>query len=217
MKDIFNGVYKYRGEFYTKNMDPGEKVYGEDTVKLDKLEYRYWDPNRSKLAAALKKGLKKLPLDKGSKVLYLGAAQGTTASHISDIVEENGIVYCVEFSERAVRDLLDVCERRVNMVPILSDARKPYEYEWIEKVDVIYQDVAQPDQIEIMKRNCSRFLKSGGWVMFAVKARAMDVTKEPKEIYKEIESELRESFGVVELMELDPFEGDHCFVLARKP
>ncbi len=216
MNEKHPGVFEDGGRFYTVNLAPGNKVYGEDIVKENGEEYREWNPNRSKLSAALKKGLSELPIKKGSKVLYLGAAQGTTPSHVSDIIRKDGVVYCVEFSERAMRDLLDVCETRSNMVPVLADARKPNEYGWVEMVDVLYQDVAQPDQIKILKRNARSFLKSGGWVMIAVKARAIDVTKEPGEIYKDIKPELEEEFEISEFIELDPFEGDHCFIVARK-
>lgn len=216
MNEISENIFKEKGNLYTRSLDPGREVYGEETVKEEGEEYREWDPNRSKLAAALKKGLKKVPLGKGEKVLYLGAAQGTTPSHVSDIVVKSGVVYCVEFSERAMRDLLGVCERRDNMVPILADARKPGDYEWVEEVDLIYQDVAQPDQIDILKRNAREFLREGGWVMLAVKARAMDVAKEPGEIYEEIKPKLEEDFEIKEYMELDPFEEDHCFIVARK-
>lgn len=216
MNEVFPNVVDKGGNFYTISMDPGQKVYGEELIEEEGEELRSWDPGRSKLAAALKKGLENFPLEQGSKVLYLGAAQGTTPSHLSDIIRENGVEYLVEFSERAVRDLLDVCENRVNMIPILADARKPEEYGWVEDVDVLYQDVAQPDQVEILKRNAKKFLKEGGWIMVAVKARAIDVTEEPENIYEEVESELKEDFDIKELLELDPFEDDHCFIVAQK-
>ncbi|MFP4116555.1 MAG: fibrillarin-like rRNA/tRNA 2'-O-methyltransferase [Candidatus Aenigmatarchaeota archaeon] len=215
MNEVFNNVVNKQGKFYTVNLDPGNKVYGEGLIKEDK-ELRSWDPNRSKLAAALKKDLGNFPLEKGTKVLYLGAAQGTTPSHISDIIEEEGIAYLVEFSERAVRDLLKVCERRSNMVPVLADARKPEQYDWVEKVDVVYQDVAQPDQVEILKRNAKEFLKKKGWIMLAVKARATDVTEDPESIYEDVKSNLREDFEIKEFLRLDPFEDDHCFIVAQK-
>ena len=123
MQGKFDGIFLHNGKVYTKNLVPGRKVYGEELLKIDGAEYRSWDPTRSKLSAAIVKGLEKIPITKGSIVLYLGAATGTTSSHISDIVGENGIVYCIEFSERAMRDLIHVCNARGNMVPMLADAR----------------------------------------------------------------------------------------------
>ncbi|MFP4116279.1 MAG: fibrillarin-like rRNA/tRNA 2'-O-methyltransferase [Candidatus Aenigmatarchaeota archaeon] len=214
MNEIQDNVLEKNGEAYTRNLVPGETVYGEETITVKDEEFRHWSPERSKLAAALKKGLEAFPLREGSKVLYLGAAQGTTPSHVSDIVGKSGVVYCVEFSERAMRDLLEVCGSRSNMVPILGDARKPDEYGWVEDVDVIYEDVAQPDQVDILKRNAEVFLKSPGHAMIAVKARAIDFAKDPKKIYEEIKPEVEKKFNIKELVELDPFEEDHCFIVA---
>ena len=89
-------VYLKDGNIATKNLNPGTSVYGEELIQED-VEYRIWNPRRSKLAAALLNGLKNLELDDASKVLYLGASTGTTVSHISDIVI-NGRIYAVEFS-----------------------------------------------------------------------------------------------------------------------
>lgn len=216
MKEIFSGVWKDSGKLYTKNMNPGEKVYGEKLVKKGGDEYREWNPERSKLSAALKNGLDSFPFEEGGKVLYLGAAQGTTSSHLSDIVGPNGILYLVEFSERAVRDLLEVCEARPNMVPILADARKPDEYSWVEEIDVVFEDVAQPDQIKILKRNARKFLKDDGYAVISVKSRAVDVTKDPEEIYEKSKKEMEEEFSVLELLDLGPWERDHCIIVARK-
>lgn len=51
-----------------------------------KVEYRAWNPFRSKLAAAILGGIDQIHIKPGAKVLYLGAASGTTVSHVSDIV-----------------------------------------------------------------------------------------------------------------------------------
>lgn len=216
MQEVFSGVWKEDERLFTENMNPGTRVYQEDLVERNKVEYREWDPERSKLAAALKKGLENFPFEGGNKVLYLGAGQGTTSSHLSDIVKKGGIIYLVEFSERAVRDLLGVCEQRGNMVPILADARKPEKYSWVEKVDILYEDVAQPDQVKILKRNADRFLRSGGYVVIAVKSRAVDAIREPEKIYKEVKESMEEDFEVVEYLKLDPWEEDHCLIVGRE-
>jgi fibrillarin-like pre-rRNA processing protein len=216
MKEIFTGVWKGNGKFYTENFSPGNRVYGEDLASKEGVEYREWKPERSKLAAALKNGLENFPFEEDMKVLYLGAAQGTTPSHISDILKGDGTIYLVEFSERAMRDLLEVCEERSNMIPILADARKPEEYSWVEQVDILYEDVAQPDQIKILIRNSDKFLKDDGYVIIAVKARAIDVTKDPDEIYKEVKEQMKDTFEIIEFLKLDPWEKDHCLIVARK-
>ncbi len=203
----------------TKNLAPGRNVYGERLVRREKTEYRVWDAFRSKLAAAILKGLTKVPIEPGYKVLYLGAASGTTASHVSDIVGEKGHVYCVEFASRSIRDLVEnVCAYRVNMSPILEDARLPEKYLMFipSKVDVIYCDVAQPEQAKILADNAELFLKEHGWTMLAIKAQSIDVTKDPLEIYKnEMNILKRRGFIVEDLVQLEPYDKAHAMMLAH--
>jgi fibrillarin-like pre-rRNA processing protein len=145
----------------TRNLSPTRNVYGERLVRFDDVEYRIWDAFRSKLAAAILKGIDFVPLRPGHKVLYLGAASGTTASHVSDIVGEKGHVYCVEFASRSLRDLVDkVCNYRLNMTPILEDARSPEKYRMFipTQVDDVYCDIAQPEQARVLVDNSDVYL-----------------------------------------------------------
>ena len=219
----FLGVYQITLEdrsfkIATLNLSPGRTVYGERLIKIGDVEYRLWDPFRSKLAGAILKKLKNLPIRPDSKVLYLGAASGTTASHVSDIVGKNGYVYCVEFAPRSIRDLIDnVCRFRGNMAPILADARFPSQYaSMVENVDVIYCDIAQPEQAKILANNAKVFLQRNGWTMLAVKARSIDVTKEPSEVYKhEIEVLKENRFEIYEVIHLEPYDKDHAMITAK--
>jgi fibrillarin-like pre-rRNA processing protein len=211
---IFEGVYRYDKKILTVNLTPGEKVYGEKLIKIGDTEYRVWDPYRSKLCAALLKGLKEFPIKRDSKILYLGAASGTTASHISDIATA-GTIYCVEFAPEAMRRLVEVCEKRKNMIPIFEDARKPESYSFIKEVDAIYEDVAQRDQVRILFLN-SKYLKPNGHAMIAVKSQCIDSAKSPKEVYESVKKELSEKFEIIQSIELEPFEKDHIFIIARK-
>jgi len=202
----------------TRNLTPTKNVYGERLIKYEGAEYRLWDPYRSKIAAAILKGLKTVPIQTGHKVLYLGAASGTTASHVSDIVGEKGHVYCVEFAPRAIRELVNnVCEFRTNMSPILSDARLPERYSHlVEKVDDVYCDVAQPEQAKILADNADIFLKEDGWIMLAIKARSIDVTKEPSQVYKmEVETLKKRGLKISDVIHLEPFDKDHVMVVAQ--
>ncbi len=210
LKCKFPGVYILEDHVATENLKPTQKVYGEKLVELEGHEYRIWDPRRSKLAAALLNGLESFPFMEDSRVLYLGASSGTTPSHISDIAS-SGLIYCVEFSPRMVRDLVELCRVRENMVPLLNDATKPREYmHMVEKVDVLYSDVAQPQQSELFMDNMRMFLKPGGVGIMMVKARSIDVTKNPKKIFQEEESKLkRGGFRVLEKVDLEPYEKDH--------
>ncbi len=215
-KEIFNGVFKVNGKLATINMVQGEKVYGEDLVKADGKEYRLWNPYRSKLAAAMLKGMKHMQIKNGSKVLYLGAATGTTCSHISDIISADGEIYCVEISERSVRDLIRVCEKRENMLPILEDARKTDKYaEEIGMVDVLYQDIAARDQAQMLIEN-SRFIGKGCYAYVAIKSQSISVSKNPKVVYREFLKEVSGTFEVVETMDLMPFDRMHLFAVLKK-
>ncbi len=203
----------------TKNLVLRRKVYGERLITYEREEYRVWDPFRSKLAAAILKGLKIVPVQQAHKVLYLGAASGTTASHVSDIVGESGHVYCVEFAPRAIRELVhNVCTFRHNMAPILADARLPERYSTlVEKVDNIYCDIAQPEQARILADNADLFLKAHGWVMLVVKARSIDVTKEPSIVYRgETETLKDRNFLVRDVVHLEPYDKAHAMVVAQR-
>ena len=202
----------------TKNLVPGKNVYGERLVKCMGVEYRLWDPFRSKLAAAILKNLKIVPIQPDHKVLYLGAASGTTASHVSDIVGATGHVYCIEFASRAIRELVNnVCEFRFNMSPILADARLPERYSMIvQKVDDIYCDIAQPEQAKVLADNAKLFLADGGGVMLAIKAQSIDVTKEPSEVYEqEIKTLKARGFQVKEVVDLEPYDKAHVMIVAQ--
>jgi fibrillarin-like pre-rRNA processing protein len=222
VRELSSGIYELdiddRKMLVTKNMILGTSVYGERLITDDDTEYRQWDPSRSKLGAMVLKNFD-LPLEADSIVLYLGAASGTTVSHVSDILTD-GLVYAVEFSPRTMRDLIQLCDQRPNIIPILADANKPQSYAHIvEKVDVIFQDVAQPNQAEIAAINSKYFLEEHGHLMLSIKSRSIDTVASPKKIFKEevrkLESGFDIEFEVLERKELDPFHEDHLGLVAQ--
>jgi len=216
MKEIFPGVFLINNRLATENSVLGYKPFDEELLKVGKKEFRVWNPTRSKAAAAIKKGIKEFPIKKDIKMLYLGAAHGYTPSFLSNIIDKKGIIYAVEFSERCFNELLILCLKYKNIVPILADARKPELYQWVEKVDVVYCDIAQPDETEIAIRNCKEFLKPKGYLMLAIKSRSIDVTKSPKEVYKNEIGKLKKAgFKIVDWKTLDPLERAHAFIVAR--
>ncbi|MEM2137774.1 MAG: fibrillarin-like rRNA/tRNA 2'-O-methyltransferase [Candidatus Anstonellaceae archaeon] len=213
----FPNIFMVNYHLATVSLVPGTRVYGEKLVRADGKEYRIWDLHRSKLAAAIHKGLSEMPIKPGAKVLYLGASTGTTPSHVSDIVGKEGEVYCVEFFQRSMRELIAVCEKRENMLPIMGDARQPQEYaEGIGEVDVIYQDVAQPDQAEIFIKNSKLFLKKGGWGMIAIKSQSIDVTRAPKKVFEEFVAKVGGEISVSQQIELSPYDLEHLFIAGKK-
>lgn len=218
---IFLGRSKEGDVLLTKNMVPGVSVYKEKLVTIEdgdkKIEYRTWNPFRSKLGTAIGNGMQKMPIKPGSKVLYLGAASGTTVSHVSDLVGEEGLVYAVEFSHRSGRDLLNVARSRPNIIPILEDARHPHKYRMVVgMVDVVFADVAQPDQARIVAINAHHYLKNGGYAVISIKANCIDSTAEAEIVYqKEIEKLKLEMFKPREYVTLEPHERDHAVVVAQ--
>ena len=208
------GVFVARGGkedlLVTKNLTPGESVYGEKRISVDspatpgldgnndpipntKTEYRVWNPFRSKLAAGILGGLDDIFIRPGAKVLYLGAASGTSVSHVADIVGPTGTVYAVEFSHRSGRDLITMATHRTNVIPIIEDARHPLRYRMlVGMVDVIFADVAQPDQARIVGLNAHLFLKVDGGVLVSIKANCIDSTAKPEVVFAKEVQKMRE-------------------------
>lgn len=231
------GVFVARGKedmLVTKNLTPGESVYGEKRIAVEssspaltngdaptsasvgtKTEYRVWNPFRSKLAAGILGGLDEIFIRPGSKVLYLGAASGTSVSHVADIVGPTGTVYAVEFSHRSGRDLINMATHRTNVIPIIEDARHPLRYRMlVGMVDTVFADVAQPDQARIVGLNCHLYLKVGGGVVVSVKANCIDSTAAPEAVFAREVGKLREErIKPLEQLTLEPFERGELFPL----
>jgi fibrillarin-like pre-rRNA processing protein len=209
------GIYKKNDRLFTVNPEAcrGIKVYNEQLFDEDDKEYRSWNPYRSKLAAALLKGLA-IDISPDAQILYLGAATGTTVSHISDIIT-NGTIYAVESSPVAIINLLKVSEKRSNIIPILSDANHPERYQHIvPAVDLVYQDISQRNQADIFIRNIQAYLKTNGTGLIMVKARSIDVALKPKQAYDLVCSSLQQQkYRIKKTVELTPFEKDHAAIL----
>ncbi|KAK9485736.1 Fibrillarin-domain-containing protein [Lipomyces starkeyi] len=225
------GVFIARGKedmLVTRNLTPGESVYGEKRIAVDvpasapdgvptKVEYRVWNPFRSKLAAGIMGGLDELYIAPGKKVLYLGAASGTSVSHVSDVVGPEGIVYAVEFSHRSGRDLITMAKKRPNIIPIIEDARHPQKYRMlVGMVDVVFADVAQPDQARIIALNSHMFLKDQGGVVISIKANCIDSTVDAETVFaSEVQKLRKERVKPQEQLTLEPYERDHCIVVGK--
>ncbi|MGI0141719.1 MAG: fibrillarin-like rRNA/tRNA 2'-O-methyltransferase [Candidatus Micrarchaeales archaeon] len=216
IKEIFDNVYRIDKRLATRNLVPLSKVYDEELIEFKGVEYRTWNPYRSKLAAAIVKGLKTMAIKPGSKVLYLGAATGTTTSHVSDIIGNNGLVYCVEFSERNMRQLIQVCEKRQNMFPFHTDARMTEEYaEDVGEADVLYQDVSARDQSAILIKN-SKLLKKDGYAYVAIKSQSISSSAKPSDTYEEFIRQISDDFEVLEQIDIEQFDKGHLFLVLRK-
>jgi len=201
---------------YTRNLVPNDSTYWEVQRKIGGVEFRYWNPEKSKLAAFLVKKGKIFPFELKSTILYLGAASGTTVGHISDICSE-GRIFAVEVAKNPFRKLLNLAEKRPNIVPILEDANEPNIYSrLVGQVDIMYQDIAQRNQTDIFIKNMF-MLKPGGIGYLMVKARCIDVAASPVKIFKDCRLELEGAgFKVLEMIRLDPHEKDHMAIVVEK-
>ncbi|MEI8364488.1 MAG: fibrillarin-like rRNA/tRNA 2'-O-methyltransferase [archaeon] len=187
------------------------------TIDLNSSEKRIWDPSHSKVAAGIKKGIKEFPINENSKVLYLGAAEGYTISFISDIAS-NGIVIGADISAHSMQKLYLLSLERANLIPLLGDCNKPETYvESLagEKFDLIIQDIAQKNQVEILVKNSDLFLKEKGYVLLSLKLSALTQKKDSN--LREDQLELfRKHFNLIDQKKLDPFEKKHMLLLGQK-
>jgi fibrillarin-like pre-rRNA processing protein len=205
-------------KLYTRNKCKGIRVYDENLTFFNGEEYREWDPFRSKLAALL---LLKPKLDlflKNQLCLYLGASSGTTISHLSDMLSE-GVIFGIEVAERSIRQLIQNTSQRDNIIPILGDANYPESYarSVFTDVNIVYQDVAQPNQAEIAIKNCNYYLKDNGYLIFAVKSQSIDSIEKSERVYQEERKILESSgFEIVESVNIHKFAANHLILIARK-
>src|SRR5581483_5497825 len=203
------------GRILSRSLVPGQRVYDEELHTVDGQEFRTWNPTKSKLGAYIVKGGRAFSIKQDATVVYLGAANGTTPSHVSDMVRE-GVMVAVEFSPRSFRDLLRMSEPRANIVPVLGDAWRPQLYErYVGHVDFLFQDIAQRQQAAIFAKNLLAFKPD--LAMIAVKARSVDVAAHPRDVYENVAREVEERSGyeVVDSLDLGPFEKDHAALVLR--
>ena len=174
------------------------------------------DPSRSKLFAGIAKGLSQIGFREDSSVLYLGASHGYTVSFLSDMVR-NGNIYALDFAPRVMRDLVFITQEKENLAPIMADANNTKAFgDVVPQVDVVFMDIAQRNQLDIFLKNCNSFLKSGGFGLLALKARSVDVSKKPKDIFKQVRADLEKVVVVVDYRELAPHEKDHALFVVKK-
>ena len=207
---LWEGVYRDGRDLFTVNRTPGAKVYGEALTTADGVEYRAWDPFRSKLAALLLKGAPHDVLGHPKTVLYLGAAHGTTASHLSDVFPE-ATIFAIEKSPTSFAPLLALARRRPGLVPILADAQLPERYQAdVGAVDLLYQDVAQRNQAGIFAENARACLADGGRGVLMLKVRSVTQQRSTSAVVREARATLSSAhLAVAYEVSLAPFAREH--------
>ncbi|UCC18799.1 MAG: fibrillarin-like rRNA/tRNA 2'-O-methyltransferase [Promethearchaeota archaeon] len=205
-------------KLYTRNLDVGKRIYGERLISYKGMEYREWDPFRSKLAALILENPITNFLSDNLKCLYLGASSGTSISHLSDIIY-SGIIYGVEFAERSMRQLIQNSSNRKNIIPILGDARFPDSYgKYIfTNIDLIYQDVAQPRQAEIALGNCTYYLKNEGVLILVIKSQSIDSIQKSELTFAQ-EKKILETAGytILESINIHKYAANHMVLIVKK-
>lgn len=207
------GLFRKGRDLFTRNATPGHRVYGEELVVDDGVEYRRWDPFRSKLAAFLSKGGRPGLLAGVRSVLYLGGAHGTTVSHLAELLPDAPI-FVIEKSPLAFAPLLALARRRENVLPILSDAQLPERYAAdVGLVEFLYQDVAQRAQARIFVENARACLSPGGRGLLLLKVRSVSQSRSVRSIASESRRALVEAGCTVgPELDLAPFSRDHLAV-----
>jgi len=216
---IFEIYRDFKGrKLYTQSLlQPAKSHFAERIIRSEGKDYREWEPTRSKLAASVKNGCSNTGIRKGDVILYLGASHGYTPSYVSDMVGKDGLIFALDLAPQVLRDLVFLSVDRKNIVPILADANHPEEYvDKVCQVDVVYQDLAQRNQAEIFLKNCELFLKDGGFGLFAVKAKSIDVKRRSKDLFLEMRDLVEKKFMVVDFRDLSPHEKDHCMIIIKK-
>ncbi len=201
--------------WWTLSIVPGQNVYGERMITEGKRVWREWNPFRSKLAAGLVSGLTNLPIREGDSILYLGSAEGTTVSHVSDLVGKDGIVVGVDISPKAMSTFSKMIENRENVIPLLGDANLPESYSndlGDFSADVIVQDVAQRNQADIFVKNMQVFGKKGTHGLLVIKARSIDFTQKPEKVVEGELKIIKKHYSIVQMVELGSFERDHFLI-----
>ncbi|MFT4311324.1 MAG: fibrillarin-like rRNA/tRNA 2'-O-methyltransferase [Candidatus Woesearchaeota archaeon] len=206
-------VYKQGKKLFVKTKYPA--AFSEKIISFEGQKYKEANPERSKFFAAIAKGLSQTGIKEDSKILYLGASHGYTVSYMCEIVNK-GLIFAVDFAPSVMKDLVFFAEKRENIIPIYADANKPEEYkEELTEIDVLFQDIAQREQVKIFLKNME-LIKKGGFGLLALKSRSIDITKKPKQIFQEARKELEKKHVIVDYRELHPFEKDHAFFVVKK-
>lgn len=202
MRETFiPNFFEESGRLYSLSEDK-KSIYGEPVITRGKNFFRLFSPLRSKLSSSLKLGLRPT-IKKEDHILYLGAATGTTVSHLSDAVS-SGSIFSVELSPVPFIKLMALSEIRSNVFPIISDVQRPETYGlFIDKVDLVYQDVSQPNQVDIFSKNMKFFGSRRGILMLKTYSMRSDLSV--KEEIKKLEG----NFTIGQVKDISRFHKGH--------
>ncbi len=210
MNELFDSIYRKENKIFTSNNKDKRCYYNEESFKEEGIFYRSWNPYKSKIGAGLINGIKDFPITNTSNILYLGSSTGTTVSHISDIAK-NGKVFTVDLARDMMIIMMHLVYNRKNIYPIFENAQNPQNYSFVKntEIDIIIQDIACRDQIDILIKNSNIFLKKGGKILLALKTQCINSSIPSETVMKEQEKILRNHFNIKQIINLEPYEKDH--------
>ena len=199
----------------TLNLSVGSKEKDEEIIKVDGNEYRIWKPHRSKLATAIINGMEIFPILKKSKVLYFDATVENTASYISDIVGNDGKIFVVVNSNKPSNFMQKMVDKRSNVTMIHHTENLAQHKSINDKVDVIYMNVSDKNNLDIAILNSKAYLKDGGYLLLVVKTADILVNKYGVEPENNQRKKIRMLFEMIQEINLADFFKDNTMIVAK--
>ena len=191
--------------------------YKENLVEMNGKYYSIWNPHMSKIAAAIINGMEIFPILKKTKILYVDPNAEKTVKHISNIVGNNGKIFVVRDVMKNSKNLLEqIVKNRSNIFAIVPDKTNTGRLTGMtEMMDVIYIDIAEHNQTEIIIQNCKNHLKIGGFLMLIVPTKNIDFANNPSKKNQEERKKLQTSFDIIQEINLTDFFKEYSIVIAK--
>ena len=217
----------------TKNMVKGTKTRKEKIVIVNNEEFLEWNPYKSKLAAAIRNGLQILPIIKNSKVVCINLLEESTMLHISNIVGSGGSVFVIDVNKNKKSFLNKLVNTHKNIIPIYDKVDElSFSSSITGKVDALYVDLPESEQIEQIVRNYGSLLKNEGFLMLVAKKDSdailendivgwMAEQRAGLNKIREITAKLKSQFEIIQEINLginyamEPYHKLHAFILAQ--
>ena len=217
----------------TKNIVEGTKTHKEKIVIVNDEEFLEWNPYKSKLAAAIRNGLQILPIIKNSKVVCINPLEESTILHISNIVGSEGSVFVIDVDKNKKSFLNKLVNTHKNIIPIYDTVDElSFSSSITGKVDALYVDIPESEQIETIVKKYGSLLKNEGFLMLIAKkddnaiiendiAGWMAEQRAGLNKIREITTKLKSQFEIIQEINLGinyatkPYHKFYTFILAQ--
>ena len=217
----------------TKNIVKGTKTRKEKIVIVNNEEFLEWNPYKSKLAAAIRSGLQILPIIKNSKVVCINPLEESTILHISNIVGSKGSVFVIDVDKNKKSFLNKLVNTHKNIIPIYDTVDElSFSSSITGKVDALYVDIPESEQIETIVEKYGSLLKNEGFLMLIAKkddnaiiendiAGWMAEQRAGLNKIREITTKLKSQFEIIQEINLginyamEPYHKFYTFILAQ--